>query len=154
MILGIIVVLMGGGWLYLRVSCGDIPDRLEAMRIPRYPDAQFWRITDSTNQCFLSAGTPSAKIHFYSDQKPTEVLSYFKEELPKSGWEFKSTGGVVEGYNGDPIPNDLWASFVKQDGNERTNFYLSARFERPPPGVDWNYSISITGRHSYHKNKR
>lgn len=141
-ILVVIVILILGVWLYLRISCGDIPDRLEAMKIPRYPDAKFWRITDSTNQCFLNAGIPSANIYFYSDRKPTEVLSFFKEELPKSGWNFKD-----EGISGQ---TDLWLGFVKKDGSDRIGFYLDTRYI-PRERTDWNYNISITGRHSYYK---
>ena len=137
----VIFVLVGGLFIYQNSFCRDRADRKVANTIPKYPNAQFWTVTDGITPCLLGGGTPGADIYFYSNDKPQNVISFYKQELPKSHWNFKGEGHFFGG-----ISPDMYASFRKEVQGKQAKFDFHSRSDGPDSKEgDWNYSISIRG---------
>ena len=154
LILGLITSCFIGIIVYHNKYCRDREDRAVADTIPRYPEASSWKIGDSTNQC-LADGTPSAYIYFNSDRKLEEVLTFYKEELPKHGWVLVSTPSQPS-YSYDGAGNKIWKApttgtydhWEKSYGNSAARFTLGSASSRAG-----NYLIEIWGLHPYYFNR-
>ncbi len=79
----IIVFLVFLLLIILGIAFGDIPDRLEAVKIPKYPNATEWSITAFSS---WPDGTPSAQICLKTTDNEDAVFSYYRNELSKNGW--------------------------------------------------------------------
>ncbi len=89
---------------------GDITDRIEAMKIPKYPDATWWDITDSSG---IPDGSPNANIHFTTQSSQNDVITYYREILTKNGWSIGQEGNLVD-INSKPKPDTYVIGFKKQ----------------------------------------
>ena len=126
--------------LFFRVAFGDIPDRIEAMKVPKYPNVNAWRVSDSRG---FPDGTPHANIYFSTNDKPDEVISFYRKTLQKKGWSLENGGSLVspnEGEIGDQyisfkkgtvflsLSSSYYEKFGYEQGNYRINIDRENRF--------------------------
>lgn len=159
LVIGLIASFYIGIWVYAKwCDKGDREDRMVAEEIQHYPNATDWKVhDDDPGTCALDAYDypPSANIYFYSSDNPQQVLDYFKEELPKSGWELRDSNEAkqMQLYDAKGNPTrlaDISAKFEKEIDKKVVRLLFE---HNSNPNVKSNYEISISGLHPYYQNE-
>jgi len=140
----ILVLLIGGGFIGFYVFFGNISDRIEAMKIPRYPRAKIWDISASGG---FPVGDPSAHIDFQTQDEPEKVMQFYKETLSKRGWVFEREGKLL-GISAETKKLEEFGERFLDLQKNSISFFMSSRFYylKHDPYRKGNYLITIHKR--------
>lgn len=138
-VLSFLIFLIGVWFVYHLFYFRDITERLEMMRIPKYPYATLWHSPDPfvLAPVLLDVFFGENVVYFSTNKKPEEVILFYKQKLTQKGWSLLEEEKLYDdkGFHGD------YTVWFKKDSHYihlSTSYYGEKPFD-----IDWNYSIEI-----------